>query len=80
MADSAIDPQLSEVTQPQSQSESQAPGHSLSLPIHNNHNVTDPDNASDADGHDPAGSEKRRKLNLWKCKQCREARKKAQPT
>jgi len=24
------------------------------------------------------GSEKRQKLNLWKCKQCREARKKVQ--
>jgi hypothetical protein len=72
MADSAIDPQLSEITQPQS--ESQPPGTSVTLPI-NNH--TDPENVSDEPGGD--ASEKRRKLNLWKCKQCRDARKKVQP-
>jgi hypothetical protein len=30
----------------------------------------------DESGQRNAGSEKRQKLNLWKCKQCREARKK----
>lgn len=34
----------------------------------------DRDGASDGDGNE--GSEKRRKLNLWKCRQCRDARKK----
>lgn len=29
-----------------------------------------------SDGEGNQGSEKRRKLNLWKCRQCREARKK----
>ena len=32
--------------------------------------------ADDDDGERNVGSEKRQKLNLWKCKQCREARKK----
>lgn len=32
------------------------------------------------DGERQEGSEKRQKLNLWKCKQCREARKKCYPT
>jgi hypothetical protein len=32
--------------------------------------------ADDDDGERNMGSEKRQKLNLWKCKQCREARKK----
>jgi hypothetical protein len=32
--------------------------------------------ADDADGERQDGSEKRQKLNLWKCKQCRDARKK----
>ncbi|PMD49009.1 hypothetical protein L207DRAFT_477718 [Hyaloscypha variabilis F] len=35
--------------------------------------------ADDDDGERNMGSEKRQKLNLWKCKQCREARKKCFP-
>jgi hypothetical protein len=38
--------------------------------------VDDHDSGSDGEGNE--GSEKRRKLNLWKCKQCRDARKKVQ--
>ncbi len=38
------------------------------------------DTETGVDGGDERqdGSEKRQKLNLWKCKQCREARKKVQ--
>jgi hypothetical protein len=32
--------------------------------------------ADDVEGERQEGSEKRQKLNLWKCKQCRDARKK----
>jgi hypothetical protein len=39
-----------------------------------NRALDDLDGASDGEGNE--GSEKRRKLNLWKCRQCRDARKK----
>jgi len=38
--------------------------------------ANDDNEADEDDGERNAGSEKRQKLNLWKCKQCREARKK----
>ena len=67
MADSNLDPLL---FQPR-QNEGQPPDVSVTLP---SRTVGEPDNGTDGEGDD--GGEKRRKLNLWKCKQCREARKK----
>jgi len=48
-------------------------GEAVALPTRR---LDDPDSASD--GEDNEGSGKRRKVkqNLWKCKQCRDARKK----
>lgn len=62
-----IDPRLSHISQNQAQPHDA----SMTLP---SRAAGELDNASDRDGDD--GGEKRRKLNLWKCKQCREARKK----
>jgi hypothetical protein len=63
MEESAIDPQLTGDAQPQPQ---------VTLPTRNHDDI---DNASDGQGNNEGG-EKRRKLNLLKCKQCRDARKK----
>jgi hypothetical protein len=63
MEESAIDPQLTGDAQPQPQ---------VTLPTRNHDEI---DNASDGQGN-IEGGEKRRKLNLLKCKQCRDARKK----
>jgi hypothetical protein len=63
MEEPAIDPQLTGDPQPQSQ---------VTLPTRNHDDI---DNASDGQGNNEGG-EKRRKLNLLKCKQCRDARKK----
>ena len=63
MEESAIDPQLTGDAQPQPQ---------VTLPTRNHDDI---DNASDGQGN-IEGGEKRRKLNLLKCKQCRDARKK----
>jgi hypothetical protein len=63
MEESAIDPQLAGDAQAQPQ---------VTLPTRNHDDV---DNPSDGQGNNE-GSEKRRKLNLLKCKQCRDARKK----
>jgi hypothetical protein len=44
----------------------------LALPTRTQHD----DAEADDDGEKSVGHEKRQKLNLWKCKQCREARQK----
>jgi hypothetical protein len=65
MAETAtpIDPRLTGETQPLAQA--------VTLPTHT---PDDNDGASDREGN--VGGEKRRKLNLLKCRQCRDARKK----
>jgi hypothetical protein len=45
----------------------------IALPTRTQHDDAE---ADDDEGERNVGSEKRHKLNLWKCKQCREARKK----
>jgi hypothetical protein len=69
MQESAIDPQLTADAQAQAQAQ-------VTLPTRNH---DDADNPSDGQGNNEAG-EKRRKLNLLKCKQCRDARKKVGTT
>ncbi|KAG0650483.1 Heterokaryon incompatibility protein [Hyphodiscus hymeniophilus] len=64
-ADANIDPQLGD-----SQAQPPQPQGLPSRPLENAE-----DDSDDEDG----ASEKRRKLNLWKCRQCREARKKCLP-
>lgn len=80
MADTPmIDPELHNSSQAQPQSQAQPRG-DPTLPFHD-HNLDhdrdrdEHDEASDGDGND-ANAEKRRKLNLLKCRQCRDARKK----
>lgn len=67
MADAPIDPRiLQDETQPHAQP--------MTLPTRT---LDDEHNASDGEGNEQNdGGKKRRKLNLLKCKQCREARKK----
>ena len=68
-SDASIDPRLlpGSQTQPHPQ-----PLPQTTLPSRSLENADDDD--SDDEGNE--GTEKRRKLNLWKCKQCRDARKK----
>jgi hypothetical protein len=68
MADSIINPLRLEIPLA---NQHQHPDESVALPTCV---PDDPDSPSGREGND--GSEKGRKLNLWKCKQCREARKK----
>jgi hypothetical protein len=69
MRDTAIDPRLLDDDPTQGQPR----GQPVTLPSRNLDNADDA-YASDEDGQE--GSGKRRKLNLLKCKQCRDARKK----
>lgn len=64
-----IDPRLFEDLDSQTQPQPQPLSHA-NLPARTL------ENADDDSDDDNEGSEKRRKLNLWKCKQCRDARKK----
>lgn len=70
-----IDPRILEFSQTQPQAQPRA--NSTALPSR----ALDTADESDDEGLDGnAGSEKRRKLNLYKCKQCRDARKKVEST
>jgi hypothetical protein len=50
-------------------------GEAVALPTRK---VDDPDSASDGEGDEGSGKRRKVKQNLWKCKQCRDARKKVQ--
>ena len=67
MGDTAIDPRLLGDDQPRGQPV-----------ILTSRNVDNADDAYASDEEGPEGSGKRRKLNLLKCKQCRDARKKVE--
>ena len=79
----ALDPQLSQgAGQSQPQEQTQPRGDLTKLPIFNgqDRDRDDDDDDGDGDGADNDPNEKRRKLNLLKCEQCRTARKKVQCT
>jgi hypothetical protein len=73
-ADTTIDPRLFEDSRTQPP-QPQPLAESIALPSRSLDNA---DDGSDDGGNE--GNEKRRKLNLWKCKPCRDARKKVDYT
>lgn len=75
MADLNLDPQLMSHSPSPRGGSVTLPSRSLEDPDAGSGSEDEVDGAKEGDNDDTAGK-KRRKLNLWKCKQCREARKK----
>ncbi|KAH9222972.1 heterokaryon incompatibility protein-domain-containing protein [Leptodontidium sp. 2 PMI_412] len=78
MADLNLDPQLMSHSPSPRGGSVTLPSRSLEDPDAGSGSEDEVDGAKEGDNDDTAGK-KRRKLNLWKCKQCREARKKCLP-